>query len=143
MAVNHVVAGWMALLHGNTLLFMVLLGLAAIDTVYGTARALLERRFQSAMFRQVLVKVMTELALPMVVALLALANAMFVPLIPIALWAGIIAEGSSVLEQLGGKKNGKTAATVLKLLEGLVPAVLRGHMGDTSTASNTEPAKKE
>lgn len=134
MAIETTLAGWVTLIHGNSRLFLVLLALAALDTGYGTLRAILQRRFQSTAFRQGIEKVVTEIALPMVVALLAVASNTFAPVVPVALWAGIVAEGTSLVEQLGGKKNGQAAAMVLKMLEGIIPMVWRGGSGEQSSS---------
>jgi hypothetical protein len=97
--------------------FFVVLGLAALDLLVGAGRAVAHRQWSSAVWRSTAGKLVQELGLPMVLAILAVADSAFAPLVPAALVFAIIAEATSVLEQASGKAKGPVAGLVADVLQ--------------------------
>lgn len=97
-----------------------LLALAALDFVLGTGLALAHKTFTSAAFRGTLSKLLSELGLPALVAVLSVVQPELTPVVLIALWIAIIAEATSIIEHLSGTKN-QTAKLLLGLLKGWLP----------------------
>ncbi|WP_020374114.1 phage holin family protein [Sulfobacillus thermosulfidooxidans] len=110
------------ILNKNSTALWVLLALAGLDLVIGTAKALLNKRFQSVIWRQTLSKLLSELGLPATIALLGVVNPNFQPLVGVAIGVGLVTEAVSVLELLRGK-NSRSLDEVIKMVEDLVPSL--------------------
>lgn len=124
------------ILYENTTEFWALLALAGLDFVIGSMKALLQKKFQSVLWRSTLSKLLSEVGLPLLLVILAVVNASFLPLIPIALGVAIAAEALSVLELIKGK-----STSSLLNLETIIGHMLTAKTEATnpSNASNTSP----
>ena len=109
---------WATNLHGNEALFVVVLGLAALDLLLGAGRALAAKRFQSGLLRNTLAKLIQELGLPLLLGILGVAYPGFGILVPAALWVAVASEGTSIVEQLRGKLPNTLLTEILSLLKG-------------------------
>lgn len=118
-------------LSSNQTLWFALFALAAVDLVVGASRALVAKTFSSTALRQTFGKMIEEAGLPIVVAILAVANGTFVPFVAVALWIAVVAEATSVIEQVRGKQTAALAKTLLGVLGELKTAVEK----TTSTTS--------
>jgi small basic protein len=113
------IMAWQDVLQANIPYFLAVGGLMALDLLVGLTRALASRKFQSALLRSTLLKSVEEIALPMMLAFLGLANHVFYGFVTAALWVGIVAEATSLVEQLRGRTAGGLWGEVLKLLHDL------------------------
>lgn len=113
------------ILNKNSTALWVLLALAGLDLVIGTAKALLYKRFQSVIWRQTLSKLLSELGLPTTIALLGVVNPNFQRLVGVTIDVGIVTEAVSVLELLRGKNSG-SLNEVIKMVKDMVPTLEKG-----------------
>ncbi|PSR33027.1 MAG: hypothetical protein C7B46_11535 [Sulfobacillus benefaciens] len=111
-----VLGAFMRDIQANATLYFVLLGLAGLDLVVGAGRALVQKRFTSSALRQSIAKVIEELALPMLLSIIGMADGSLGLLVPVALWLAIVSEATSILEHLKGKTSSTFMAEILKLL---------------------------
>lgn len=128
-------AEWVSELHANLSYLFTLLGLAGLDLFLGVGRALAAKRFQSGLLRNTLSKLIGELGLPILLALLGMANHAFDALVTGALWLAIVAEATSLVEQLRGKKTGGIWGTLIDLLHQSQQQTAAAQQ----TAANTTP----
>lgn len=128
---------WLGILKANEPYFVALVGLAALDLVLGASRALAAKRFRSDMLRQTLLKFVEEIALPMMLAFLGLANHVFDSFVTAAIWVGIVAEATSLIEQLRGKSSGGLWGEILKVLKDIKGTSLSSLTGSASSPSNS------
>lgn len=104
-------------LTANATGFFVVLGLAALDLLIGAGRAVAHRQWSSAVWRTTAGKLTQELGLPMVLAVLAVADPAFGPLVPAALVFAMVSEATSILEQWAGKTKGPAAGLIGDVLK--------------------------
>lgn len=123
-------------LAANQPLWFALFALAAVDLLAGAGRALISKTFTSTVLRQTCAKVITEAGLPLVVAILAVANGTFAPFVAIALWVAVVSEATSIIEQIRGKQSAALAKTLLGLLN-----EIKAHTTPTASSggSSTPP----
>jgi hypothetical protein len=108
---------WHAQLVANLPYLYALLGLAGLDLLLGIGRALRAKRFQSALLRSTAAKLIEELGLPLLMAILTIANRAFDPLVAGAMWLAIVSEATSIIEQLRGKTKSSILAQIMGLLK--------------------------
>ncbi|NMP24046.1 phage holin family protein [Sulfobacillus harzensis] len=125
---------WSNELQANLPYLMTLLGLTALDLLLGVARALAAKRFQSGLLRNTLSKLIQELGLPILLALLGVANHAFAALVTGALWLAIVAEATSLVEQLRGKTTGGIWGDILNLLHDV-----KTQQGQNTSPSDSQP----
>lgn len=119
-------------------LFIALFALAILDLIAGAGRALVEKRFQSALLRQTASKLIAEVGLPLVLAVLAVVQPAFNVLVSGAIWLGIVGEATSAVEQWRGKKADTLATTVLKILSELAA---EGGLSIARTGATSPPGE--
>ena len=111
-----VTAAFMRALQVNSTLYFVLLALAGLDLVVGAGRAILQKRFTSAALRSTATKIIEEIALPMALSIVGVANGQLGLLVPAALWVGIVSEATSIFEHIRGKNSSTLIAGILNAL---------------------------
>lgn len=127
---------WAAELHANLPYLFTLLGLTGLDLLLGVGRALAAKRFQSGLLRNTASKLIQELGLPILLAVLGMANHAFAVLVTGAVWLAIVSEATSIVEQLHGKATGGIWGTIFHLLRN---AEQSASTAGTTAADKTPP----
>ncbi|AEW05211.1 hypothetical protein Sulac_1715 [Sulfobacillus acidophilus DSM 10332] len=136
---THFGSAFGAEISANGTLFVAVLALAGLDLVLGVGRALAAKRFASGMLRLTAAKLIQELGLPLLLAVLGVADPAFASLVGGALWLAIVAEATSIVEQMRGKQSSTLIQEVIKLLAGLHESVPPANASQTNAASPQQP----